>query len=66
MNFFDTPKLMVVFHSTMSMLVFQLKNSLKITPKKFALDLQVMQLFLNRNESEFGWACMVFGCQKTI
>ena len=25
-----------------------------------------MQLFLNRSESEFGEACMVFGCQKTI
>ena len=57
---------MVVFHSTKSMLVFQLKNLLKITPKKFALDLKVMQLFLNRSESEFGEACMVFGCQKTI
>ena len=49
-NFFDTPTLMVVFHSTKSMLVFQLKNSLQITPKKFALDLQVMQLFLNGNK----------------
>ena len=44
---------MVVFRVTWSMWGFQLKNLLKIKPKKFASDLPVMQLFLNENVSAF-------------
>ena len=44
---------MVVFRSTWSMWGFQLKNSLKETPRKFSSDLQMMHLFLNESVSEF-------------
>ena len=63
--FLTTPKFMVVFRITWSMWGFQLKNSLKITPKKFASDLRVMQLFLNESVSDFGGG-IVFGLRKTI
>ena len=54
---------MVVFCSIWSMGGFQLKNSLKKTPRKFASDLRVMQLFLNESVSEFGGSsllCLAF------
>ena len=56
---------MVVFRSTWSVWGFQLKNSLKITPRKFASDLQAMQLFLNESVNEFGRGA-VFGLKKKL